>query len=176
MSLAASLDRQALAGAAAAASSAGSSKASCVHVAPLCQLRRKQRAFKAAVGKGALKASRRGQACRAVQAVLEETTLPANYVRYETMIVLRPDMTNEARDMQLAKFETFLNSEACTEINAVVRGRQPLAYPMKGHWEGIYVLYTYAGKASVSQAVQKLLSTREAGSETNVLRHMTFRQ
>jgi hypothetical protein len=41
-------------------------------------------------------------------------------------------------------------------------------------WEGIYVLYNYNGKRSISQAVQKLLSTPVVGNESNILRHMTF--
>lgn len=42
-------------------------------------------------------------------------------------------------------------------------------------WEGVYVLYTYAAHPSTSTAVQKMLSTPEAGGESNILRHMTFR-
>lgn len=36
------------------------------------------------------------------------------------------------RDIELAKFEAFLNREQCKEIKALVRGRQQLAYPIKG--------------------------------------------
>jgi hypothetical protein len=36
------------------------------------------------------------------------------------------------------------------------------------------VLYTYAAKRKTSQGVQKLLSTPVVGSESNLLRHMTF--
>lgn len=36
------------------------------------------------------------------------------------------------RDIELAKFEAFLNREQCKEITALVRGRQQLAYPIKG--------------------------------------------
>ena len=44
------------------------------------------------------------------------------------------------------------------------------------YWDGIYVLYTYAANPKTAQGVQKLLSTPAVGSETNVLRHMTFKQ
>ena len=37
------------------------------------------------------------------------------------------------RDIELAKFEAFLNREQCKEIKALVRGRQQLAYPIKGY-------------------------------------------
>lgn len=36
------------------------------------------------------------------------------------------------------------------------------------------MLYNYTGKRSISQAVQKLLSTPTVGTVSNVLRHMTF--
>lgn len=77
--------------------------------------------------------------------------------------------------MELAKFEAFLKKESAREVKVTVRGRQRLAYPIKRFAEGIYVLYTYAAGSHVSQAVQKNLSTPEAGSELNILRHMTFR-
>ena len=94
---------------------------------------------------------------------------------YETMIVLRPDMTEEERDGELAKFEAFLKREAAHDISALVRGSpQRLAYPIKGYWEGVYVLYRYGAKRATSQAVQRLLSAPPVGAETNVLRHMTF--
>jgi small subunit ribosomal protein S6 len=35
------------------------------------------------------------------------------------------------RDKELAKFEAFLNKEECMHINALVRGRSRMAYPIK---------------------------------------------
>lgn len=90
------------------------------------------------------------------------------------MIVLRPDMTDEQRDQELAKFEAFLKREDARDIRTTVRGRQRLAYPIKRFPEGIYILYTYAAPAPVASSVQKLLSTPEAGAELNILRHMTI--
>ncbi|KAL3160386.1 hypothetical protein ABBQ32_010711 [Trebouxia sp. C0010 RCD-2024] len=112
---------------------------------------------------------------RAAEKQRSQTQVPEGYVSYETMIVLRPDMNDESRDVELAKFEAFLNREQCKGIKALVRGRQQLAYPIKGFWEGIYVLYTYSAKRTTSQKVQKHLSTPIVGGEANVLRHMTFR-
>lgn len=50
-----------------------------------------------------------------------------------------------------------------------------MAYPIKGNWEGIYVLFSFQAHARTAPKVQKLLSTPEAGSEDKLLRHMTFR-
>lgn len=109
---------------------------------------------------------------RAAQADLLK--LPKGFHWYETMMILRPTMIEEERDRELAKFEAFLNKEECVNINALVRGSSRLAYTMRSHWEGIYVVYTYAARRQTAQAVQKLLSTPEVGSEDNVLRHITF--
>jgi small subunit ribosomal protein S6 len=91
------------------------------------------------------------------------------------MMVLRPDLGDEERDMELAKFEAFLGGEGGKDVRVTVRGRQRLAYPIKNFIEGIYVLYTYKARPETSQKVQRTLSAPEAGSELNVLRHMTFR-
>lgn len=45
---------------------------------------------------------------------------------------LLDDLNSLCRDVELAKFEAFLNREQCKGIKALVRGRQQLAYPIKG--------------------------------------------
>eukprot|EP00879_Flechtneria_rotunda_P001946 GHRR01002120.1.p1 GENE.GHRR01002120.1~~GHRR01002120.1.p1 ORF type:complete len:182 (+),score=53.01 GHRR01002120.1:73-618(+) len=100
--------------------------------------------------------------------------LPPGYHWYETMIVLRATIADQERDEQLAKFEAYLNKEGCMHINALVRSRSRMAYPMKGNWDGMYVLYTYAAKRQTARNVQLLLSNPEAGSEDKILRHITL--
>uniref|UniRef100_A0A383WJ19 Ribosomal protein S6 n=1 Tax=Tetradesmus obliquus TaxID=3088 RepID=A0A383WJ19_TETOB len=104
----------------------------------------------------------------------ESLKLPAGYHWYETMIVLRASINDQDRDEQLAKFEAYLNKEECLHINALVRSRSRMAYPMKGNWDGMYVLYTYAAKRQTARNVQLLLSNPEAGSEDKILRHITL--
>lgn len=105
----------------------------------------------------------------------EMLNLPKGYHWYETMLLLRGTLGDEERDKELAKFEAFLNKEQCMHINALVRNRSRLAYPMKGsQWEGIYVLYTYAAKRTTARAVQQLLANPEAGSEDVLMRFITF--
>ena len=49
------------------------------------------------------------------------------------MILLRPDLDEEGRDMELAKFEVFLQREGAVGIDVLVRANsQGLAYPIKG--------------------------------------------
>ncbi|KAL4423041.1 hypothetical protein ABPG77_002075 [Micractinium sp. CCAP 211/92] len=107
------------------------------------------------------------KAAAAAEAATEQRT-------YETMLVLRPTMKDEERDQELARFQAFLQKQGATGLSDLVRGRQRLAYPIKRFSEGIYVLYTYTADPSTGQAVQKYLSTPQAGNELNILRHMTF--
>lgn len=49
------------------------------------------------------------------------------------MILLRPDLDEEKRDQELAKFEAYLQQKNALGIEALVRGNsQALAYPIKG--------------------------------------------
>lgn len=111
----------------------------------------------------------------ALQASMRVNVAAAEKCSYETMVVLRPDLGDEARDSELAKFEAFLQKSGAEDIQVTIRGRQRLAYPIKSFADGIYVLYTYDASPQVVAPVQKLLSTPTAGAELNVLRHMTFR-
>ncbi|KAG2499030.1 hypothetical protein HYH03_003215 [Edaphochlamys debaryana] len=113
-------------------------------------------------------------AAAAVEASTEQK-LPAGYQKYETMMILKSSLSDEERDRELAKFEAYLNKEECFDINALVRNRSKLAYPIKREWEGIYVLYTYAARRQTARAVQLLLSNPEAGAEDTVLRHITVK-
>lgn len=50
------------------------------------------------------------------------------------MMLLKPNLDEEARDMELAKFEAFLQKENAVGIDVLVRGNnQALAYPIKGY-------------------------------------------
>lgn len=104
----------------------------------------------------------------------EALKLSAGYHWYETMMILNTSLSDEERDKELARFEAYLNKEECQNINALVRPRTRMAYPIKGEWEGIYVLYTYGAKRQTAKNIQLLLSNPEAGSEGKVMRHLTF--
>lgn len=104
----------------------------------------------------------------------ETLRLSPGYHWYETMLILNSTLSDEERDKELAKFEAYLNKEDCQHINALVRPRTRMAYPIKSEWEGIYVLYSYACKRQTAKQIQLLLSKPEAGSEGTLLRHITL--
>ncbi|GFR46633.1 hypothetical protein Agub_g8243, partial [Astrephomene gubernaculifera] len=113
-------------------------------------------------------------AAASLEASAEAASLPAGYHYYETMMILKPTLSDEERDRELAKFEAYLNKAECFDINSVVKPRSLLAYPIKKETEGIYVLYTYLARRQTAKAVQLLLSNPEAGAEDTILRHITL--
>ncbi|PNH11702.1 30S ribosomal protein S6 [Tetrabaena socialis] len=130
-----------------------------------------QSAQRSVVGRG--RASLQVVAVAAVEASAEAAKMPVGYHQYETMMVLKPSLSDEERDRELAKFEAYLNKQECFDIHAVVKGRSKLAYPIKKEYEGIYVLYQYCAHRQTARSVQLLLSKPEAGAEDTLLRHIT---
>merc|ERR1712224_583096 len=78
--------------------------------------------------------------------------------RYETMLILRPDMFGEERDRQLAKFETFLSNNGVENIDCIIKGKQKMSYPIAGYWDGIYVLFQFSGDGIIAKSVHNLLA------------------
>merc|ERR1711881_286636 len=95
--------------------------------------------------------------------------------RYETMLVLRPDVFNEEKDRQLAKFEAFLMKNGAENIECLIKGKQKMSYPIQGHWDGIYVLFQFSGDGKIAKSVHKMLSNPDVESQGNVVRWILLR-
>merc|ERR1712023_561474 len=89
--------------------------------------------------------------------------------RYETLLVLRPDVFNEEKDRQLAKFEAFLMKNGAENIECIIKGKQKMSYPIQGHWDGIYVLFQFSGDGKIAKSVHKMLSNPDVESQGNVV-------
>eukprot|EP00798_Chlamydomonas_sp_ICE-L_P000622 gene622-2053_t len=110
--------------------------------------------------------------------------IPEGYHWYETMMILKPTLSEEERDQELAKFAAFLDKEERTRSlpslrHSRTRRDKELAkfeafLNKEINWEGIYVLYTYSAKRQTAKTIQLLLSTPESGAEDNILRHLSF--
>merc|ERR1711959_666304 len=98
-----------------------------------------------------------------------------NLRSYETLLILRPDMIDEERDRQLAKFEVFLANEGAEEIDCIVKGRQRMSYPIEGHRNGVYVLFHFKATGITAKAVQKVLSNPDTETQGNIIRWANFK-
>merc|ERR1712023_146418 len=89
--------------------------------------------------------------------------------RYETMLVLRPDVFDEEKDRQLAKFEAFLMKNGAENIECLIKGKQKMSYPIQGHWDGIFVLFQFSAQGKTAKSVHKMLSNPDVESQGNVV-------
>merc|ERR1712078_685624 len=95
--------------------------------------------------------------------------------RYETMLVLRPDVFDEEKDRQLAKFEAFLMKSGAENIECVIKGKQKMSYPIQGHWDGIFVLFQFTAPGKIAASVHNMLSNPDVESQGNIVRWILLR-
>lgn len=105
-------------------------------------------------------------------AVLEKP--PRGMRCYETVILIRPDATEEERESELQMFEAMLKEGGAEDVSMQDRGEQPLAYPIQDYIAACYVVYTFTSPPAAAKAAQLKLVEPIVGSVKAVLRQMTF--
>ncbi|XP_073029151.1 small ribosomal subunit protein bS6c-like isoform X1 [Primulina eburnea] len=109
----------------------------------------------------------------------EEPQTPPGLRKYESMVVLRPDMSEDERLAFTQKYEELLVAGGGMYVEVFNRGVIPLAYAIKKknkagesntYLDGIYLLFTYFTKPdSLSTLGVTLLA------DDNVIRSSTFK-
>jgi len=90
---------------------------------------------------------------------------------YETMYIIRPDITEEQVSQEVKKYEDFLNSRGAEAIKIQNHGKKRLAYTInKKHNDGIYVQMNYRIDGSVIEPLQRDMRISE-----NVIRFLTLK-
>ncbi|MDB9528869.1 30S ribosomal protein S6 [Oscillatoria sp. CS-180] len=90
---------------------------------------------------------------------------------YETMYILRPDITEEVVDAEIAKYQEILQEQGSTILETQHRGKRRLAYEIQNHREGIYIQMNYQGPGHVVAAMERAMRLSES-----VLRYLTVKQ
>ena len=88
---------------------------------------------------------------------------------YETMYILRPDLTEENQSIE--KYQTILQDNGAEILETQHRGKRRLAYEIKKHREGVYVQMNYRAPGT---AVATLERAMRLGDE--VIRYLTICQ
>ncbi len=87
--------------------------------------------------------------------------------KYETLIVLRPDLEEGIRNEMIEKFREIISAEG--EVTNVDEwGNKKLAYEIEKLREGYYVLVEYNAETTLPKELERNLKISE-----NVLRYMT---
>ncbi|XP_058203642.1 small ribosomal subunit protein bS6c alpha [Rhododendron vialii] len=109
----------------------------------------------------------------------EEPQCPPGLRQYETMAVLRPDMSEEDRLSLTQKYEELLVAGGGMYVDVFNRGVIPLAYPIKRknkdgvvntYLDGIYLLFTYFTKPESMPVLEETLQT-----DDSVIRFSSFK-
>jgi small subunit ribosomal protein S6 len=88
---------------------------------------------------------------------------------YETMLVLKPNLEEEARDAVIAKFESVIAKEGGNVLPTTKLGKRRLAYEIKHFREGFYAVLNYEAKSTTPAELERLLKI-----DDNVIRYLTI--
>jgi len=88
---------------------------------------------------------------------------------YETMYILRPDLSEETQAIE--KYQTILRDSGAEILETQHRGKRRLAYEIKRHREGVYVQMNYRAP---NTSVATLERAMRLGDE--VIRYLTIAQ
>lgn len=90
---------------------------------------------------------------------------------YETMYILRPDLTDEQVDAAIAKYQTLLTDQGTANVETQHRGKRRLAYEIQKQRDGIYVQMNYQAKGSAVAVLERAMRLSE-----EVIRYLTIKQ
>ncbi|KAK6947949.1 Ribosomal protein S6 [Dillenia turbinata] len=109
----------------------------------------------------------------------EEPQCPPGLRQYETMAVLRPDMSEEERLALTEKYEEILVAGGGMYVEVFNRGVIPLAYSIRKknkagetntYLDGIYLLFTYFTKPESMATLEAALNT-----DDDIIRSSSFK-
>ena len=87
--------------------------------------------------------------------------------KYEMLYLLNNDLTEEARDAEIAKYEEIVKSMGGAVVSTDKWGTKKTAYPIKFKNEAYFVLMTFEAEANVLNELDRV-----AGIDSEVLRRM----
>lgn len=90
---------------------------------------------------------------------------------YETMYILRPDLTDEQVDQAITKYQTILRDQGAENLETQHRGKRRLAYEIQKQRDGIYIQMNYQVKGSAIAILERAMRLSE-----EVIRYLTIKQ
>lgn len=90
---------------------------------------------------------------------------------YETMYILRPDMSEESVDEAIGKYQSILRDQGAEILETQHRGKRRLAYEIDDHRDGVYIQMNYTGPGAIIALLEKNMRLDES-----ILRYLTVKQ
>lgn len=93
----------------------------------------------------------------------------ANLREYETVFVVNPELTEDALQGDvLTRLKGVLEKQGAELLREDVWGKKKLAFEVKKHPRGNYILFHYVGNVGVVEELERIMRNME-----NVMRYMT---
>ncbi len=89
---------------------------------------------------------------------------------YETMVIVPSDLSDEQVEALIQRARNTLETLGATIHEAKVWDKRKLAYEIRKHKEGTYLLFRYEGQPKAAEELNRILKINET-----VIRHRTFR-
>jgi small subunit ribosomal protein S6 len=89
---------------------------------------------------------------------------------YETMYILRPDLSEEATDQAINKYQSLLKEQGAEPIETQHRGKRRLAYEIGKFREGIYIQMNYTASGSSIAVMERAMRLSD-----DVIRYLTVK-
>jgi len=83
--------------------------------------------------------------------------IPGRKREYETIYILRPDITNEGIGQVNAKIRGVVEAGGGTLLKVENWGKRKLAYEVKKQMKGMYLFFSYLGTAGLVEEVERNL-------------------
>ena len=87
--------------------------------------------------------------------------------KYEMLYLLNNDLTDEAKDAEIAKFEGIVTSMGGNVVSTDKWGTKKTAYPINYKTEAYYVLMTFEANGKVVEELKRV-----AGIDADVVRRL----
>ena len=78
--------------------------------------------------------------------------------KYEMLYLLNNDLTEEAREAEIAKYEEIVTSMGGAVVSTDKWGAKKTAYPIKFKNEAYFVLMTFEAEANVLKEIERVAS------------------
>lgn len=88
--------------------------------------------------------------------------------KYEMLYLLNNELSDEAKEAEIAKYEDVVKSMGGAVVSTDKWGTKKTAYPINYKTEAYYVLMTFEAEANVVSELERV-----AGIDADVLRRMT---
>ena len=90
---------------------------------------------------------------------------------YETIYILKPDVTESSNLSLVNSYKTLLKEKGATNIVIQHRGRRHLSYNINQYYDGIYVQMNYNANGNLVKFLEKSMRFNEF-----IIRYLTVKQ